>query len=139
MDKPKNFDIYFFVLLHCYYRSLTFGGKTGYLAMYPSKLLFFVASNKSEVVWKLVWQLVYQVCYTWYYALFYLWWVGFILKYCKVPKYHDQDWLEILAYCPHFQRWFKFLKRMLIWLKWVISTKKLPVRKAESSLKSNLS
>ena len=23
--------------------------------------------------------------------MFYLWWIGTVLKYCKVPKYHDQD------------------------------------------------
>ena len=32
-------------------------------------------------------QLVYQVYYTRYQASFYLWWIGSVLKYCKVPKY----------------------------------------------------
>ena len=34
---------------------------------------------------------VYQVCYTRYEASFYLQWIGYVLKYCKVPKYYDQD------------------------------------------------
>ena len=36
-------------------------------------------------------QLVYQVCYTRYQVSFYLSWIGSLLKYCKVPKYYDQD------------------------------------------------
>ena len=36
-------------------------------------------------------QLVYQVCYTRYQVLFYFWWSGSVVKYCKVPKYYDQD------------------------------------------------
>ena len=36
-------------------------------------------------------QLVYQVCYIRYQVSFYLWWIGSLLKYCKVPKYYDQD------------------------------------------------
>ena len=46
---------------------------------------------KSQVVRPLVRQLVYQVCYTRYQVLFYLWWIRSLLKYCKVPKYYDQD------------------------------------------------
>ena len=40
-------------------------------------------------------ELVYQVCYTRYQVSFYLWWIGSVLKYCKVPKYYDQDCLKI--------------------------------------------
>ena len=36
-------------------------------------------------------QLVYEVCYTRHQVSFYLWWIGSVLKYCKVPKYYDQD------------------------------------------------
>ena len=36
-------------------------------------------------------QLVYQVYYTRCHSLFYLWLIGSILKYCKVPKYYEQD------------------------------------------------
>ena len=40
-------------------------------------------------------QLAYQVCYTRYRVSFYLWQLGSALKYCKVPKYYDQDCLKI--------------------------------------------
>ena len=36
-------------------------------------------------------QLIYQVCYTRYQVSFYLWLIGSVLKYCKVPKYNGQD------------------------------------------------
>ena len=36
-------------------------------------------------------QLVYKVCYTRYQVLFYFCWSGSVVKYCKVPKYYDQD------------------------------------------------
>ena len=35
-------------------------------------------------------KLVYKVCYTGYQVLFYLWWVGPVLKYCKCPKYYEK-------------------------------------------------
>ena len=38
----------------------------------------------------------------------------------------------------HFQWWFRFLEKVLIWLKNVISTKKIPINKTESFLKSNI-
>ena len=42
------------------------------------------------------------------------------------------------SFCSlHFQRWFKFLEKVLIWLKNVTSIKKLPIRKVGSFLKSN--
>ena len=54
-------------------------------------------------------QLVYQVCYTRYHVSFYLWWIGSVLKYCKVPKYYDQDCRqlrvsELIAKFDHFIR-----------------------------------
>ena len=45
----------------------------------------------SYVVWQLVRQLVYQICYTRYQIFFYLWWIGSVIKYFKVPKYYDLD------------------------------------------------
>ena len=36
-------------------------------------------------------QLLYQVCYARYWISFYLWWIGSVLKYCKIPKYYDQN------------------------------------------------
>ena len=36
-------------------------------------------------------QLVHQVCYARYQVSLYLWWIGSVLKYCKGPKYYDQD------------------------------------------------
>ena len=36
-------------------------------------------------------QLVNQVCYTRYQVSLYFWWIGSLLKRCKVPKYYDQD------------------------------------------------
>ena len=46
---------------------------------------------KEKVIRQLVRQLVYQFCQTRYQVSFYLWWTGSVLKYCKVPKYYDQD------------------------------------------------
>ena len=68
---------------------------------------------------------------------FYLLWIGYVLKYCKVPKYYDQDCLKIFFCSLHFQWWLKFLEKVLISLKNVISIKKIPISKVESSLKSN--
>ena len=46
------------------------------------------------------------------------------------------DWK--FCFCSlHSQWWFKFLEKVLIWLKKVNSTKKLLISKAESFLKSN--
>ena len=36
-------------------------------------------------------QLVYQVCYARYQVSLFFCWIGSLLKYCKVPKYYDQD------------------------------------------------
>ena len=36
-------------------------------------------------------ELVYQVFHSRYQFPFYLWWIGSVLKYCKVPKYYEQD------------------------------------------------
>ena len=41
---------------------------------------------------------MYQVCYTRYQVSFYLWWIGSELKYCKVPKYCDQDYSSSIHY-----------------------------------------
>ena len=46
-------------------------------------------------------QLVYQVCYTRYHVSFYLWLIGSVLKYCKVLKYYEQDWIYCLAHSPY--------------------------------------
>ena len=35
-------------------------------------------------------ELIYQVCYTRYKVSFYLWQIGLVLEYCKVPKYYNQ-------------------------------------------------
>ena len=40
-------------------------------------------------------QFVYQIYYTGYKVSFYLWLIGSVLKYCKVPKYYDRDCLKI--------------------------------------------
>ena len=40
-------------------------------------------------------QPVYQVCFTSYQISFYLWWIVSVVKYCKIPKYYDQDCLKI--------------------------------------------
>ena len=37
------------------------------------------------------WGNSYQVYCTRYQVSFYLWWIGSVLKYCKVPKYYGQD------------------------------------------------
>ena len=44
-------------------------------------------------------QLIYQVCYTRYQVSFYLWWIGSVLKYCKLPKYYDQDCSSLEVIC----------------------------------------
>ena len=36
-------------------------------------------------------QLVYQVCFTRYHVLFYLLFIGSVLKHCKFPKYYEHD------------------------------------------------
>ena len=38
-----------------------------------------------------MWQFVYQLCYTRYQVPFYLWWIGHVLKHCKVPKYYAEN------------------------------------------------
>ena len=40
-------------------------------------------------------QLVYQVCCTRYQVSFYLWRLGPVLKHCKVPKYYNQDYVNL--------------------------------------------
>ena len=52
----------------------------------PNFLRFYVLGRM-----QLTRQLVYQVCYTRYKVSFYWWWIGPVLKYCKVPKYYHQD------------------------------------------------
>ena len=54
-------------------------------------------------------QLLYQVCYTRYQVSFYLWWIGYVLKYCKVPKYYDQDCRLNRFFCPLLYNSFLFL------------------------------
>ena len=57
-------------------------------------LFFFLCGHESppsseKVDWQLVKQVVYQDCYTRYQVSFYLWWIGSVMKFCKVPKYYD--------------------------------------------------
>ena len=64
---------------------------------------FLISSDlKSEVVWQLVRQLVYQIRYTRYQVSFYLWWIGSLLNYCKVPKYYDQGCLKVFFLLSSF-------------------------------------
>ena len=62
--------------------------------------------------------------------------IGSLLKHCKIQKYYDQDCLKIFFCTAHFQWWFKFLEKILIWFKKVSSVKKLPVTNGESFLES---
>ena len=55
-------------------------------------------------------QLVYQVCSTRYQDSFYLCWIGSVLKYCKVPKYYDQDCgLQVHATIPGYLEKLHFI------------------------------
>ena len=91
---------------------------------------------KSEVARQLVRKFVYQVCYTGYQVPFYLWWMEPVLKYCKVLKYYDQDSLKIFfSASTLLMMIFKFLKKVLICFKKVISMTKLPISKVESFCK----
>ena len=78
-------------------------------------------------------------CYTRYHASFYLWLIRYVSKYCKVPKYYDQDCLKIFSLLSTLPAmiWISG-KKMLIWLKKVSSLKKLPICDDESFLGSIL-
>ena len=59
-----------------------------------------------------------------------------VLKYCKVLKYYDQDSLKIFfSASTLLMMIFKFLKKVLICFKKVISMTKLPISKVESFCK----
>ena len=83
-------------------------------------------------------QLVYQVCYTRYQISFYLWWIGSLIKYCKVLINIMTRIIWKFSCCSlHLQWCFNLLEKVLIWLKNVTSIKKLPISKVECFLKSN--
>ena len=81
-------------------------------------------------------QLVYQVCYTKYQYLFYLRQVGPVLKNCKVPKYYDQDCLQIFPLLSTVP--VPVSRKKVHLAQKVSSIKKLPVNKAESFLMPNI-
>ena len=88
-----NFDIYLCVFFDCYCE-FNFCKRGWGLAYGFTKIWDFPHISwfpKSIVVQQPVRQLIYQVCYTRYHVSFYLWWIGFVLKHCEVPKYYDQD------------------------------------------------
>ena len=60
-----------------------------------------------------------------------------VLKHCKGRKYYVQDCWKILFCSLHFQQWFKFLEKTLIWMKGISTVKNLPISKISIFLKSN--
>ena len=49
---------------------------------------------KVLVVWQLMRQLLHWLCYVRHQVSFYLWLIGLVLKYWKVPKFHNADCLK---------------------------------------------
>ena len=65
-----------------------------------------------------------KVCCTRYHILFYLWLIGSGLKHCKVPNIMTKIVWKFSFCSHHFQWWFKFLEKVFICFKNVISAKK---------------
>ena len=93
---------------------------------------------------QLVRQLAYQVWYTRYQVSFYLWWIWSVLKYCRVPKYYDQDLyhednLEVTKLLKKLNQTGKrfFWKLQVIGFKWFSEIHVL-YRRVDNVLDSNL-
>ena len=79
-------------------------------------------------------QLVYQVCYTRDYVSLYLCLVGSLLKHSKVPKYYEEDFLEIFLLIYTLPAMILISQENVHLLQKVSSVKKLPISDGESFL-----
>ena len=81
---------------------------------------------------------VYQVCYTRYQVSIYLWWIGSLLKYCKVPKRYGRDYLKIFYFTLYtFNDDSNFCKNCSLGSKMSLLSKNYTINKVESFWKSN--
>ena len=64
--------------------------------------------------------------------------MGAVVKYCKVPKYNDQDCLKIFLLLSSILMMIQISAKVLILFKKVSSVKNLSIGKVETLLKSNL-
>ena len=94
-------------------------------------------SNPVKLVRQLVRRLVNQVCYTRCQVSFYLWWIGSVLKYFKVPKYYDQDYLKIFFLLSTLPMMIQISGKSAHLAQKCYFYQKLPISKVESFLKSN--
>ena len=90
--KRKVWDV-FLRFFNCYRQSLSSWRETRHQALCSPKI-------------------VYQVCCTRYQVSLYLWWIGSVVKCCKVPKYYDQDSWHNICW-PHLVLIFHCTKRGL--------------------------
>ena len=59
-----------------------------------------------------------------------------VLKHCKVPNYHDQNFLKIFFLLSTLTVMIQISGKILIWFEKVSSVKKLPLSNGERFLKS---
>ena len=85
---------------------------------------------------KLVRQNVDQVSYSRYHVSLYWWLIGYVLNYCKIAKYYDQDCLKSLFLLSTDPMMIEISGKMLIWCKKFSSVKKVPKSNSDMFLQS---